>query len=182
MDFKLLDNTDDIRKAFTDRFVMSWDEFQIKKKDWITKMAETNYLITIDWYEKAFMWDRMDRNFSGASMDAALVFLKEHSGPVYFMSEKDEDTHYQGKYLVDFIGETDAHTLAAKIEQEWYAFYRAAEQDMMLIDAFLPQDLYVFDASMKWCVVFTHETTDWESEIDNPMKAAQSRYCMICKA
>ena len=48
-------------------------------------------------------------------------------------------------------------------------------------DAFLPEDLYVFDASMKWCVVFTHETIDWESEIDNPMKAAQTRYCIICK-
>ena len=48
-------------------------------------------------------------------------------------------------------------------------------------DAFLPEDLYVFDLSMKWCVVFTHETTDWKSEIDNPMKAAESRYCIICK-
>ena len=47
-------------------------------------------------------------------------------------------------------------------------------------DAMLPEDLYVFDLSMEWCVVFTHETTDWESELDNPMKATESRYCIIC--
>ena len=79
------------------------------------------------------------------------------------------------------IKEKAAHTLAARIEQEWYDSYRLAEQNMYDADAFLPEDLYVFDASMKWCVVFTHETTDWESEIDNPMKAAQTRYCIICK-
>ena len=181
MNIKLLDNTNDISKAFMDRFVMSWDEFQVKQKDWIAKMAETNYPITIDWYEKAYMWDRMNPDFPRASMEAALVFLKKQSGPVYFMTEKGEDTYYRGKKLVDFIAEEDAHTLAARIEKEWYDSYRLTAQNMYDPDAFLPEDLYVFDASMNWCVVFTHETTDCESEVDNPMKAAESRYCIICK-
>lgn len=181
MNIRLLDNTKEISEAFIKRFVMSWDEFQVKQKDWIAKMAETNYPITIDWYEKAYMWDRMSPDFAGVSMEDALVFLKEHSGPVYFMTEKGEDTYYQGKKLVDFIAEADAHTLAVRIEQEWYDSYRLAAQNMYDAEAFLPEDLYVFDASMKWCVVFTHETTDWESEIDNPMKAAQTRYCITCK-
>ena len=47
-------------------------------------------------------------------------------------------------------------------------------------DAILSDDLYVFDCSMKRCVVFTHETTHWESEVDNPMKDAQSRLCIVC--
>ena len=70
--------------------------------------------------------------------------------------------------------------LAEKIEQEWYDSYRLAMQNMYDPDAILPDDLYVFDSSMNWCVVFTHETTDWESEIDDPLKAAESRYCIIC--
>ena len=41
----------------------------------------------------------------------------------------------------------------------------------------LPEDLYVFDSSMSWFVVFTHETTDWETE--DSMKEAESRYCII---
>ncbi len=180
MKIELLNNAEEIRKQFMQRFVMSWDEFQVKQKDWIAKMAETNYPITIDWYEKAYMWDRMNPASPNASMEAALAFLKEHSGPVYFMTEKGEDTYYQGKKLVDFIAEADAHTLAARIEQEWYDSYRLAEQNMYDEDAFLPEDLYVFDASMTWCVVFTHETTDWESEIDEPLKAADSRLCIFC--
>lgn len=181
MNFKLLDNTKDIRKDFTDLFVMSWDEFQVKQKDWIAEMANTNYPINMAWYEQSYMWDRMNPDFPCASMEEALAFLREHSGSVFFMTEKGEDIYYQGKKLVDFIAEADAHTLAARIKKEWYDSYRLTAQNMYDPDAFLPEDLYVFDISMKWCVVFTHETTDWESKIDNPMKVAESRYCIICK-
>ena len=182
MNFKMLDDTKCISKAFTDRFVMSLDEFQIKQKDWIAETAKTNHPINIAWYEQSYMWDRMNPDFPRVSMKEALSFLREHNGAVFFMTEKGEDIYYQGKKYVDFIAEADAHTLAAKIEQEWYDSYRLAEQNMYDAGAFLPEDLYVFDSSMKWCVVFTHETTDWESEIDNPTKAAESRYCIICKA
>ena len=181
MDIKFLDNTKGITEAFISSFVMSWDEFQIKQKDWIAEMAKTNYPINIAWYEQSYMWDRMTPDFPRVSMEEALAFLREHDGSVFFMTEKGEDIYYQGIKTVDFIAEADSHTLATRIEQEWYDSYRLAEQNMYDADAFLPDDLYVFDSSMKWCVVFTHETTDWESEIDNPMKAAESRYCIICK-
>ena len=181
MYIKLLDNTKDISEAFIDRFVMSWEEFQVKQKAWIAEMAKTQYPINLDWYEQSDMWDRMNPDFPRVSMEEALAFLREHSGPVFFMTEKGEDIDYQGKKSVDFIAEADAHTLAARIKQEWYDSYRLAEQNMYDADAFLPEDLYVFDSSMNWCAVFTHETTDWESEIYYPRKAAESRYCIICK-
>ena len=181
MNIKMLDNANDISKAFIDHFVMSWDEFQVKQKDWIAEMSKTNYPINTVWYEQSYMWDRMNPDFPRVSMEEALAFLRGHSGSIFFMTEKGEDIYYQGKKSVDFIAEADAHALAERIEQEWYNSYRLAEQNMYDADAFLPEDLYVFDVSMKWCVVFTHETTNWESEIDDPMKAAESRYCIICK-
>lgn len=181
MNIKLLDNAKEISEAFIDHFVMSWEEFQIRQKVWIAEMANKNYPINIAWYEQSYMWDRMNPDFPRVSMEEALAFLQEHSGSVLFMTEKGEDIYYQGKKSVDFIAEVDAHTLAKKIKQEWYDSYRLVEQNMYDVDVFLPDDLYVFDLSMKWCVVFTHETTDWESEIENPMKAAESRYCIICK-
>ena len=79
-----------------------------------------------------------------------------------------------------FIFEADSYELAETIEREWYDTYRLAEQNMYDPDALLPEDLYVFNSSMEWCVVFTHETTDWEVELDDMMKAAESRYCIIC--
>ena len=178
MYIKLLNNATDIRQAFINRFVMPWDAFQLQHKDWIAKMAKTSYPITIDWYEKAFMWEKFYPNSSDVSMKDAVAFLKEHCGSVFFLTERGNPACCQ---LVEFIAEADSHTLAARIEQEWYDDYRLEAQNMYNPDAYFPSEVYVFDSSMEWCVVFTHETTDWESELENPMKAAESRLCIICK-
>ena len=178
MYIKLLDNAKDIRKAFIDRFVMSWEEFQIQHKDWIIEMSKTNFPITADWYEKSFMWEKMVSRFPTVSFNEALAFLKEHSGCVFFITENGNSAYCQ---LVDFIAEADAHTLAARIEQEWYDDYRLETQNMYNPNAYFPSEVYVFDATMNWFVAFTHETTDWESELDDPIKAAESRVCIICK-
>lgn len=181
MDIRILDNHTEIVEAFTSRFVLSWEEFQIRQSKWIAEMAKTDYPIDKKWYQQAYRWDRMDPKYPSKSMREALDYLLEHNGPVLFISEKGEKTYFQGKKLVDFVAEADAHELAARIEQEWFDSYRLGAQNMYDPDAFLPEGLYVFDVTMKWCAVFTHETTDWESEIDDPMKAAQSRVCIICE-
>ena len=177
MYIKLLDNAKDIREAFTHSFVLSWEEYQVQHKEWITEMSKTNHPITADWYEKSFMWEKLDLRFSTVSFNEALTFLKEHTGSVLFLTEKGNSAYCQ---LVDFIAEADAHTLATRIEQEWYDDYRLEAQNMYNPNAYFPSEVYVFDATMNWCVVFTHETTDWEAELDDPMKAAESRVCIIC--
>ena len=48
-------------------------------------------------------------------------------------------------------------------------------------DAVLPEELYVFNESMTWLIVFTHETADWKFDENNPMKQAETRYCIIHK-
>lgn len=40
MTIKRPDNAKDIGEAFVSRFVMSWEEFQVKNKAWIAKMAK----------------------------------------------------------------------------------------------------------------------------------------------
>ena len=181
MNYKLLDNIKDISEAFVSRFILSWEEFQVDLKDFIAEMEKDNHPVDYAFYEQSYFWDRMGSRYPYVSMKEALAFLREHSGPVYFMGEKGENGSGQGKRIVDFIAEADSHSLAEKIEQEWYESYRLAMQYMYNPDVLLPEDLYVFDASMKWCVVFTHEITDLESQFDEPMKAAESRVCIICK-
>ncbi len=181
MEIEYIEEIAEIGDAFIKRFVLSWENFQIKHKDWIEKMSKQNYPINKQWYDQAYMWDRMDSTHPGASMKEALDFLREHSGTVLFMTEKGERKYFQGRKTIDFIANTDAHQLADRIEYEWYESYRLGNQNMYIPDT-LPEDLYVFDSTMKWCVVFTHETTGWEAEkADDWMKAAQSRYCIICK-
>ena len=177
MDIALLENADEMREAFIGRFLASWEEFQVLHKDWLAKNPNVGQA----WFEQAYMWDKCRPQFHYATMKEALAFLRKQDSPVLFMAEKDEDTCYRGKEIVNFVAEADAFLLASQIENEWFEDYRLEMQNMYDPDAFLPQDLYVFDSKMTWCVVFTHETTDWESEIDNPMKAAESRYCIICK-
>lgn len=181
MDIRLLDNAAQIRKAFVSRFLLTWEEFQVQHKEWIAKNTDFGFPISIEWYDRSYMWDRVNSDFIGVSMDEALSYLRRHSGPVLFMSELGEDTHYRGERIVDFVAEADAHTLADKIRKEWFDAFVLTPQNMYDPDAFLPDDLYVFDTSMKWCVVFTHENEFWECEIDEPMKAAESRYCIICR-
>ena len=180
MDFKLVENTKELGEAFIDRFILTWEEFQIEMKDFIAEMEKNNHPVDFAFYEQSLFWDRMGSKYPYVSMEEALAFLRGHSGPVLFMGETGAEGSWEGKRVVDFIAEADAHDLAAKIDQEWYDSYRLAMQDMYDPTAILPYDLYVFDWTMTWCVVFTHETTDWESELDDPMKAAESRVCIIC--
>ncbi|MBP0990235.1 MAG: hypothetical protein J5874_03550 [Oscillospiraceae bacterium] len=181
MEIEYLDEITEIGDAFIKRFVLSWESFQIKHKDWIEEMSKQDYPIDKQWYDQAYMWDKMDSTYPGASMKEALDYLREHPGIVYFMTEKGEGQYFQGTKTIDFIAKTDAYQLAERIEYEWNESYRVVSQNMYLPDA-LPDDLYVFDSTMKWCVVFTHETTDWEAEkADDGMKVVQSRYCIICK-
>lgn len=181
MEFTFPDNTDALGKAFLSTFTMSWEEFQIDLKDFIASMEAKNHPVDLAFYEQSLFWDRIHSSFPRVSMAEALAFLREHRGPVYFLGEKGDIDYHRGRRVIDFIAEADAQALANRIDQEWYDTYRLAMEGMYDPTHFLPGDLYVFDASMKWCVVFTHETTDWDSELEDPMKAAQSRYCIICR-
>lgn len=181
MEIEYLDDITEIGEAFINRFVLSWESFQTKHKGWIDEMSKQNYQIDRNWYDQAFMWDKMDPKYPGASMKEALDFLRKHPGTVCFMAEKDDREYLQGTKTIDFIAKTDADQLAERIEYDWNESYRLESQNMYNPDE-LPEDLYVFDSTMKWCVVFTHETTDWEAEKAHDwMKTAQSRYCVICK-
>lgn len=182
MNIRLLENAKEIREAFMDRFVLTWEAFQVRQKAWIAEMAKNNYLVDLAWYERSFMWDRMDPGFPRVSMKEALAFLREQDGSVLFMGEKDERIAFRGRRVDDFIAQADAQALADEIEREWFDAYRLAQQELYDADAFLPDDLYVFDPAMNWCAVFTHETDDWESEIDDPMKASESRCCILFRA
>lgn len=181
MNIRFLDNGEEIRKRFMDRFVLTWEEYQIQRKDWIARWAEKNYIIDFDHYRKDYMWCRMDEKFPDVSFREALAFLREIPGDVYFMSEDENVPLSPKSFLQNSVARGSARELADLTEEEWFEDYRLAMENRYNPDHILPSEVYAFDDSMTWCVVFTHETTDWESEWDDPMKAAESRYCILCK-
>ena len=136
-----------------------------------------------EWYDNSHMWDKMPPDYPSISFAEALELLRGIEGEVVFISEArtqmgSSALFCAGEKIIDFAAEANAEELAELIEKEWFEAYRLAEQDMYNPCAVLPDDIYVFDRQMSRLIVFTHETTDWESELDNPMKAAESRLCI----
>lgn len=185
MDINFLENPQYYRDKFTEKFLMSWDEFQVVLREFIINMEKNNKTIfDINMFNDSHMWDKMHLDYPRVSFAEALDCLRGIKSNVFFMGE-DEKAHrnsflkYNGNEYKNFVANADANELAELIENEWFESYRLAEQNMYNPEEILPADLYVFDSTMSWFIVFTHETTDWESEIEEPMKAAASRYCII---
>ena len=186
MKLTLLNNTQEIRKRFKERFLMNWTEFQIVHQKMIANLAARNIVFDEQMYHGSYMWDRMPPSFEDCTFDDALTALREKKGNVLVMGEDDavrccSPLTYNGEKIYNFLFQADAQALAECIQFEWYESYRLAELDMYLADAMLPEDIYVFDESMDWVIVFTHETSDWDAELYDMMKAAESRVCIIGK-
>ncbi len=168
MQFEVLQNGAEIRRAFTQRFVMSREAFQASRREPAGEYGS----IGENWYANSFCWERLYPEYEEVSFADALSLLRRRSGPVIFMGE-------YGPGKKECLGLAEAGELADRIAWEWYEDYRLEEQMRFNPDAFLATDLYVFDRALSWLIVFTHETTDWESELTDPMKAAASRYCIV---
>ena len=187
MKLTLLDIAAELRARFFERFVMTWEEFQATHADWIAALADKGHTIDRNWYSQAYMWDRMSPAFPIVSFRDALAVLRSVGEPVLFLSEA-PDHHsrprlfHEGEHCTDFAAECDGAALADLLEEEWFEEYRLAEQNMYNPNRVLPYEVYVTDRDMTWFIAFTHETTDWDSELTAPMKAAESRYCVCTKS
>lgn len=186
MEIKLLENPNFTRKCFEENFVMTWAVFQDKQRKWIAEMAEAYYLIDANWYDQAYMWDRMDPKYPRVFFREALLALREHKGNVFIMSEGEShrypgELQYQNTSVIGFVAQVDVNELANLVEEEWLASFGLGKQTETNCTPVLPEDLYVFDETMTWFVVFTHEASDLNAQFSNKMKAADSRYCILGK-
>ncbi len=169
----ILGNREEIRKAFVRKFAIPLQEWPevCRKRKWM-----------ID-YEVCFLWDRL----SGGQeiiFAKALDCLKSLSEDVFFMSESElmpycEGIRINGIEYKGGVAKMNAAALADLIAYEWYENFRLGAQDMYLEYTVLPADLYVFDASMEHMLVFTHENDYWGIESEQPMLAADSRFCLM---
>jgi hypothetical protein len=150
---ELLDNYASIRAAFVNKFLPA------------SYMDSANESAC-----SRFMWDYMPKSdYPSVSFAVALNLLRSCSGDVIFMSE--ESTH--------LIGRCNAKPLSDLIEFEWMENARLFAEERYLADAILPEDLYVFTPEMDRMLVFTHETSNYEAELNEDyLEQAQSRVCI----
>ena len=170
-----------IRKAFIDRFTMPRDVFWARHADSAAEMFPQDF-------NAMFLWDKLDVDASGfetVSFAKALALLRSLPDDVLLMSENEDNPNgcgirIGGTEQKGCVARANAAELAERIEFEWYESWRLFAQDMYLAETVLPDDLYVFDESMEHVIVFTHENDNWESELTDPIKSAESRFCMMC--
>ena len=114
-----------------------------------------------EWYAEAYLWEKMSPDLPTVDFDTALSLLRSRGGTVLFMSES-ESTHkpcgliHYGREVCDFVAMADAGELADRIEYEWREYPRLTREAPHELT--LPEDLYVYDTTLDWVIVFTHKT------------------------
>ena len=176
---ELQHNASAIRAAFEEKFLLSWERFQTERKEWLEFVSSRGWNFC---YETALLWDRMP-TYTTVSFEKALAFLRQVKTPVLLMSEGPAypshcNIYLEGKPCKAVVVEAEPVALADRIAYEWYANFLLNVKNMYLGTAVLPWDIYVFDEAMEHLLVFTHEHDDWDPELDDPVGAANTRFCL----
>ena len=121
-----------------------------------------------------FLWD-CPKNLPGkrgCTQEEAAAFLKRFES-VYFMWDHWRDrTVFADEYPNAVIAASGGEVGRLAVD-EWNAEIEAEKHDCYIERPQLPSDIYVFDDSFSWYVVFTHEFNDCENLSDIV------RYCLI---
>ena len=163
------------RVDFMDAFVLTRDEFKTLHSDFVSDLSDYD-----KWYAGAYLWDKMSPDMPEVTIREALKLLRTREGTVLFMSEPEISGHHgelihHGRQVYDYVAMADPHELADRIEYEWFEGHRLFLKDRYLTDAILPEDLYVFDTTLDWVIVFTHET---DPNKNLTSEGAETRFCM----
>ncbi len=171
MEYRLREDHAVIRKAFTDRFVMSYSDFCRSRKESAACMGRC---FDEKYFERMLFWEKLSIASSVLPFRDALEYLKNTQGNVLFLTEPSESDIRQFCQLNnrrEYVAEAAASALAECAAYEWFTDYELADQGCYLADPLLPAELYIFDEGLSWCLIFTHETDETES--------AESRVCFL---
>ena len=162
------------RADFMDAFVLTRDEFKTLHPDFVSDLSDYDR-----WYDEAYLWDKMSPDLPEVNIRNALNLLRTREDTVLFMSESEISGNpggliHRGRQVHDYVAMADPHELADRIEYEWFEGHRLFLEDCYLTDAILPEDLYVFDTTLDWVIVFTHET---DPNKDLTPESAETRLC-----
>ena len=158
-----------MRRDFMDAFVLSKEDFELLRPA-CREELETMGGDFDEWFEEAYLWEKMSPDLPVVDFDIALSLLRSRGGTVLFMSES-ESSHKPcgmiryGREVCDFVAMADAGELADRIEYEWREYPRLTREAPHELT--LPEDLYVYDTTLDWVIIFTHKT----------VTAPETRFC-----
>ena len=194
MNYKLLteEKVKRVRQAFEVAFIETPEEFMASTLKWREKLYSENPnapIVPIPKYDEVIYWAKI-KNYKEATFAEALSFLSNISNPVYFMSDLPLNGYVNMHFLNDpkatigFIAvHNDAKEFAQFIYDEWKLYNTFdCEQEGAWFEPLLPDDLYVFDDSFSWLLVFTHHNAD-DFDPDRPRSQnSYNRACFVVQA
>ena len=93
-----------------------------------------------------------------------------------FSKERLAHKRFSLEHPKDTVISMQANFLSQKVVEEWNREQAAWAADCMCEGLWLPEDIYCFDESMEWYVIFTHE--GWEKP--NGPELNEDDYIRIC--
>ncbi len=158
MDYTVLDQAyaDRLRNDFVERFTdrsLPFYQKVLRLRQYYDGMCYAGY-----------MWEVLKKPYAVVDRDTALSLL-DGKGCVYVMWDKRTMQKvaqaFQYRVPKDMIIQTDGKGLSEQLRSDLAGLRGKA--------SFLPEDLYIFDGSLEWYIIFTHEPDE-----NNRMM------CMIC--
>lgn len=159
-----------IRERFEKSFIETPQEYELSSAKWREEYYAANPnapRYPIPKYDEVIYWSKI-KSYKEIAFADAISFLSTVGKPVYFMSDLELEG-YVGMHLLNddkasigFVAiHNDSKAFAEFIYDEWklcYTFDYENEEEWF--EPILPDDLYVFDDSFSWMLVFTHHNVD----------------------
>lgn len=177
MKTEIIKNAEEIRQRYIECFVDSKEKFkEAHNREFVARLEDFD-----KWYDGAFIWDKITNKAKVTSIGQSLEQLRSKAGNVLFMSEGKDfkgSCHmiFNSEEIQGFVARANAKELAEKISYEWYESVKQYLESQTIMEKTLPEDLYVFDESFEWTIVFTHET---DGNVQSPIDDLDSRLCFV---
>ena len=171
MDYAIVSTSD--KKILRDRFIK---EFINTNHEYFRKYIGTLRKYPDGLCYDGYLWDVLNEAYDNSRVlqEKAITLLKSKS-LVYVMWDIYSNYRVVMNDIIrlnnpkDTIISVNANELCDLIEYEWAA-------DWDLGERYLPEDIYIFDNSMNWCIIFTHEGDD---STENP-NLNEDDYIRVC--
>lgn len=159
-----------IRERFEKTFIETPQEYELSAAKWREEQFAGNpnaQIYPIPNYNEVIYWSKI-KCYKEIDFAEAISFLSNVGNPVYFMSDVELEG-YVGMHILgwnyDSIGFVAVHddpkSFAEHIYNEWKCYMTYDyENEEVYFEPLLPEDLYVFDDSFSWMLVFTHHNRD----------------------
>lgn len=169
-----------LRENFIKKFVDTTSDHYLKHIKTLLQDAD-------DLFYDGYLWDCLQCNEKyqkECNMEVAAEFLREKKRVfmMWDLSSRERLSHkrFSLKYPKDTVISAQGRFLSQMVVEEWSREQAAFAADCICEGLCLPHDIYCFDESMAWYVIFTHEGWEKGWEKPNSPELTENDYLRIC--